>query len=588
MKLNRVLPLLAAAVLSMGAARAPAADPDGVDYRLSPVFEGGELTALQVTLRFRADADGQTVLQLPNEWASEKALYRYVRDLRISGATGYELAVDGGKPDFSKRLLTSAARAPITVSYRVVTGFDADPEPGPGNPFKPIIRPQWFFVYGEALFAAPADRDSAHASFHWSGAPRGFGFASDLEHLARLRPGSVGDVIESIVIGGKDLRIYSRQVGGAPLRVAILGQYRFTDQDFAAMAERVLGAENSFWGGHIDPFLIAMAPLKAKENNQSLGGTGRSDAFALTASTDAELQQFRFLLAHEYFHTWDPRQLGGMYDGAREPAAYWFSEGFTDFYTRRLMLRAGVFSLEDFAGEWNDMLKAYDASTARNHTNEQIVTDFWTDYPTQKLPYQRGAMLAAIWNARLLQATGGRVSLDDVMHRMRDLTAADRDAGRERVVTADLFPRIYAEMGGPDLRPDIDRYIVRGETILLPADLWGDCARVETVTRAAFARGWDAEATTAAGNVVTGLKDDSPAYRAGIRNGMKIVKREFGEPGDSTVEYGLRIKAPDGTETVYRFMPVGTGPDETVQKVVVAPGLDAAKRAACARTVGGG
>ena len=573
--------VLAAAALSLGAAPAPAP----VDYSLSPVIDAGSITALQVTLKFRGDADGATELQLPDEWAAEKGLYLFIRDFRVTGASRVEMGLKDGKYDLARRVLTARPGAPIKVTYKVVTGFDADPEPGPGNLFKPIIRPQWFFAYGEALFAYPESQIQSPAHFHWTG-PRDVGFASDLEHLSGARPGVVNDVAESIVIGGQDLRIHTREVGGAPLRVAILGQYPFRDQDFVGMADKVLSAENHFWGGHIGPFLIAMAPLKAKENDQSLGGTGRSDAFALTASTDAALEQFRFLLAHEYFHTWNSRQLGHMYDGAREPAAYWFSEGFTDFYTRRLMLRSGLFSLQDFAGEWNEMLTAYSSSPAINHTNEQIVTDYWTDYPTQKLPYQRGAMLAAIWNQRILAATGGRVGLDDVVRRMRDLTGIDRRAGRTPTVSAELFPRVYADLGGPDLGPDIERYIVRGETILLPADIWGDCAVIRNATHKPFARGWDADATTANGNVMVGLKDNSPAWRAGLRNGMQIVKREFGEPGNSAVEYGLRIRAPEGTETVYRFMPAAEGPDVTLQSVEI-PEMDEARREACVRLTGG-
>jgi predicted metalloprotease with PDZ domain len=197
-------------------------------------------------------------------------------------------------------------------------------------------------------------------------------------------------------------------------------------------------------------------------------------------------------------------------------------------------------------------------------------------------------MLAAIWDARLRQATGGRADLDDVVRRMRELTDIERAASRKPTVSAELFPRVYRELGGPDLSADLEAYVVRGETILLPADLWGDCATVSTIVRPPFARGWDADATTANGNVIVGLKDDSPAWRAGLRNGMQIVKREFGEPGNSQVEYGLRIKAADGTETVYRFMPVAEGPPVQLQRVAIRAGMTEAETAACRRTMGGG
>lgn len=102
---------------------------------------------------------------------------------------------------------------------------------------------------------------------------------------------------------------------------------------------------------------------------------------------------------------------------------------------------------------------------------------------------------------------------------------------------------------------------------------------------ARFDRGWDPQATTNAGNVITGLRDDSPAYAAGLRNGMKIVKREFGQPGDSRVEYGLRVLI-DGKEQVIKFMPVGKGM-VTLQTVTLAKDMDDAKRAACVKSMSG-
>ena len=39
-----------------------------------------------------------------------------------------------------------------------------------------------------------------------------------------------------------------------------------------------------------------------------------------------------------------------------------FSEGFTDFYARKLSLRSGLFSLQDFLADWNRMLAAYAAT----------------------------------------------------------------------------------------------------------------------------------------------------------------------------------------------------------------------------------
>ncbi|HWB77058.1 MAG TPA: hypothetical protein VG755_18950, partial [Nannocystaceae bacterium] len=45
--------------------------PRRVDYRLSPVIDKGELTALAVELTFVGEHSGSTMVMLPKQWASE-------------------------------------------------------------------------------------------------------------------------------------------------------------------------------------------------------------------------------------------------------------------------------------------------------------------------------------------------------------------------------------------------------------------------------------------------------------------------------------------------------------------------------------
>lgn len=128
----RALLAAASAVLLLGAA----APDDVVHYRATPVVTDGVLTSIAVEIRFRGDADGETRLTLPNRWAGETDYWKHLRDLSVEGATARE---DGPET----RVLTHAPGAPLTVRYRVVTAYDADPAVGGpgGNPYRPIIRP---------------------------------------------------------------------------------------------------------------------------------------------------------------------------------------------------------------------------------------------------------------------------------------------------------------------------------------------------------------------------------------------------------------------------------------------------------------
>jgi predicted metalloprotease with PDZ domain len=545
--------LLAAALLSMqsgpAGAAAPPAKTEPVAYRLSPELDAaGALTALKVEIRFREGPSGQTRLAWTKEWAGDSELSSHARDMKISGG---EATADGP----GAWVIRAAPGAPITASYRVVSAYDHDPTDEDSKQSKPVVRPIWFYAVGEALFAAPQGQEKSPATFVWDGAPKDFGFASDLEHLARpgraaARAGTVDDVIESIVVGGRDLRTFERRYNGARVRVAMMGRYGFDDAAFANQVFQVLRVERDVWKDRASPFLVTMSPTLGAPGRISYGGTGRADAFALWVDTTTKMDGLRWLLAHEYFHTWNPKQLGDLGGESVEAAGYWFSEGFTDYYAWELMRRSHQFAPEAFAGQWNSMLRAYAVSPVRDKPNSLIVSDFWTSQAVQKLPYQRGAILAAVLER---QARAHGTSLDAVLLEMRRLAARPGETRHADV----LFPVAYRSVVGADLGDLLARHIVAGEPLALPADAFGRCFQIKTVEIAPFERGWDSAATRKADNVVTGLRDDSPAYAAGLRNGMKIIEFLEGDSDNSAVAVLLKVQPPEGPERLVRFFPAG-------------------------------
>ncbi len=450
------------------------AHADGLVYTLAPVMRGGELDALEVTLELHADADGRARVHLPERWAAAESLWRHIEDLRVDGA--HAVTAEGD----AVRVIEAAPGAALQLRYRVRSAWDHDPAADEGQPFAPIVRPTWFYAFGHALFAVPEHADDEPVHFRWVGAPPQLRLASDLEAM-QTRAGSVQDLLDSVVTGGTALRTAVREVDGAPLRIAMLGHYAFDDDAFADLAAAVIAAERSFWGDAGAPMLITLTPLRPVPHQRSLGGTGLGDAFTLVLDTDTPLAPIRHLLAHEYFHSWNADQLGGRGDAATLAAGgqpgQWFSEGFTEFYTWRLLLRAGLYSLEDFVQAWNDALREYAASPVRNVPDATIVRDYWRDAAVGHLPYRRGALLAAVWDHALRRASAGERDLDDVMLELR-ASLQDADAPE----AARRFADAYRRLGGPDPSGQLAAWVERGETITLADDSFGPCIELRTDT----------------------------------------------------------------------------------------------------------
>jgi predicted metalloprotease with PDZ domain len=559
------------ALLALGAAHAA---PDlTVSYELAPEMQGDTITALDVTIRLRADRSGTTTLDWADSWAGEHKLGQWARDISIEGATSVTPAPHGG------RIVRSAPRAPLVMRYRVVSAYAADPSVDDSEQARPVVRPGWFYSVGEVLYALPVGRDDAPARFTWTG-PKEIRFASDTEHATGLsgHPRKVDDILESIAIGGRDLSVATVTLNGAPVRVAHIGSFGFDIHTFERTAQQVVAVERDFWREtSAGPFLITAIPLTPKPGRMSYGGTGRSDAFATWIDHDAELPGLTWLLAHEYFHSWNARQLGSFPE--KEAEAYWMSEGFTDFYARRLMLRAGLWTPEKFAADWNEMLRAYASSSFRTTGNVEAATQFWTGgRDAEKIPYQRGAMLAALWDRQLQARHMG--DLDTVLR-------AQRDRARAASKEPDLTTAFVAEIGRArlDVRPDVDRYLIKGEPLLLPENAFGACARLATADVPVFERGWDSNATAKADNVFVGVDPSSNAYAAGLRDGMKFLRRLAGEPGNSAVDYVLEVE--DGaTKRSVTFRPAGRQTIRT-QQIVLDPARFAAEPAKCKAALAG-
>lgn len=561
------LAAIAFGCLSLAAVPAP---PSTFDYEFTPVVEHGA-TALITTLRFVGPASGTLTLDLPNQGEGIKERWRFLSDFAVTGA-----AV--AAPDPATRVLTFAPGTPVTVRYRVASAYDADPDGREGNPYKgAVLRPGWFETLGDFIFATPHGAEGQPATFKWGQMPRGWSIASDLEHGRMGRPLTVFDVSESTLLGGADVQVLKRAVSGGVLRVAVRGTWAFDASTLADVLAHTISAQRDFWGRDVKgPFLVTLTPLAG---TGSSGGTGRTDAFALYGTSDTTQASFLRTIAHEHTHSWIPTRVGTLREGAREPEDYWFSEGFTDFYASRTLLRAGIWSLEEFVADLNDRLLAYTASPVRNAPNSQIVRDFWTGEKIRQLPYQRGLLLAFIWDKRLRDA--GKGGLDPVMFAARDAFVA---AGT-KPNAAQNFLASYHRVSGGDLDADIARYVMAGETIALPGDLFGSCATVQTIELPDFEPGFDRDRSLATG-FIAGVDPDGPAYAAGLRDGMRRIKKVAGQEGDSRVALAYTIVDLSGQERVISWFPAGKG-RRPLQQVMLAPDITDAQRAACVRAISG-
>lgn len=552
-----------ACIFLLGAA--PAVRP--TELLLRPVLDANGFIAMDVAVSFDGEADGETVLKLPDEWGGETELYKAFSDLRAEGA---EM---GAGAEASRRVLRHGPRARITVRYRVKhTAIAADNRGG--NDYRPLIQPSHFQVLGNAIVALPEDADlKAPAAFRIEGMPAGATFASDLQHVDRRGMLTVRALVESISVGG-DFRVLE---AGGGVRIAIRGAWPRNDATWRAQLARIGASQRAYWGAREEPYLITVLPLSLPPGHTSIGGTGRADGFAFFATTNAAEDRFDTILSHEMMHTWTPGRIGEL-DEKDEALGYWLSEGFTDWASFRTNVRGGLWTPEEFVAAFNGSLEDYDLSPVRTAANTRILQDFWLNQDVGRLPYLRGMLIATLWDYRVRAASRGRKDLDDVLLEMQMVAARRRDVAADRII-----PVAMRRAGGVEVGVDMTTLVQEGAVVPLPEDLFAPCGRLVTEQRATWERGFDFDATRRLDWKVTGVVEGSNAYAAGLRNGMDL--RQWSEKSnerfpDREVTAGVRD---NGVERRITWLPAGRE-RRSVRKFVLDPAMN---RAACTARLAG-
>jgi predicted metalloprotease with PDZ domain len=510
-----------------------------LNYTLNSVFDGNALK-FRVDLKFKCDAHGTTKLILPSAWDGQEQLYNSIKDLHAV-SPGIQIG-DTAEPNIKS--VTHNANQTLHIQYDVVQDWvGSEIKDGLFN--RPVLQKSYFYLTGNAFLIYPDwnQEKQISVSLQWKTIPENWTLANSFgkNKLEQSFKTSIEELSKGIYLGG-DFRLKPVSVNGKLIYVATRSVWKFSDEEFNSLVGKVMQAQSSFWNDNDFPyFLVLLFPTD--DSNSS--GESRTNSFVIYASRNAEKpSEFKYHLAHELFHSWNPKRLGGI----ESESLYWFSEGFTDYYMSLLLLRAGLITFEDYVADYNKVLKDYYSSPTRNLSNKQILINRLSNYDALRQPYQRGNLLAHNWNAQIRAATNGKYSLDDVM---RDLfKSARRNGFRLSNTTINDAMRRYLKEG---VLEDIEQFIENGAAISPREDVIGSCLQKTTVDFAPFDAGFDIEATFP-NRVFVGVKEGSNAYLAGMRNGQKWVGG--GMERDPNVMAELIVDETGARKTI-KFYPVG-------------------------------
>ncbi len=546
MRTSLVVALLLFSILGPAPSRAAGGDAPGrLAYAASLVRVGGGMR-LAVELSFPGGDAGRTRLYLPSHFSGQRALYENVHNLRAV-SPGAALA-DTDQPDV--KAVTFPAGRDVRVSYEIAP----DPQAASGQPgayFRPTLSAQEFHGIGTALWAYPSQfGKTVSVSLHWT-LPAGWTFCDSFGagQTDQAFTGTLEQFLASAYLAG-DYRLCTVRAAGQPVTLALRGKWKSSDEALAALTAHIVAAQREFWEDRDFPyFLVARIPTETAGDGggaaDSDGGVELTHSVLLFEGKGRALDfGLKYVLAHELFHTWNAGEI-------RSDRLYWFSEGFTDYYARLLLLRAGLISTDEYARDVNRVVREYAQSPARNRPGDEAARGFYAGSDLSRLPYQQGMLLAARWNVQIRAATGGRFSLDDAMRDLRRLARA----GDAPVTAPDVAGAVskYAPQANPS--GDVRRVVDGGGTLSPEPGALGPGWALRTVGVAPFEAGFDARATLDA-RVVSGVKPKSRAFWAGLRDGQEVLGCAPWTPGDAGGRIALTVRDVSGPRGI-EWTPAG-------------------------------
>ncbi len=420
------------------------------------------IPVVQVSFNYKSDSNGLITLRYENNSWGDNNIFNCINNLNVTP-----------KPknieylrDSSRIIIKTSPNINNTINYQIAQDYDGSPMNQ--KRYRPIIDSTYFHVLGMRLFITPEpifESDTSKANirinylnntnngiFHSS-----FG-KSTVQNIEVTRE----DLYASFFVGG-DFRRYSFTHEKDSVFFVTRGNWKaFKDQDILNILKETIDSQRNFWNDpRKGPFSVSLIPTYEKW--YSVGGSGFSSSFASFASNNDKitLSQMKWLYNHEFVHKW----IGRTIINENEVEEYWFSEGFADYYTYKLLLKYNRLDITEYIDILNkEIIIPHYKDPVNNIPNAELTfEEYWSNYAKyMKLPYRRGLLYAFFIDNQIKKQSQYSQSLDDLMH---DLFAMALENKNMRFNQTIFIQALSRYLNPVDLKSDFERYILEGKLI---------------------------------------------------------------------------------------------------------------------------
>ena len=272
--------------------------------------------------------------------------------------------------------------------------------------------------------------------------PRGWG--GTMPAVTALGTFEAADTESAVFLVGPDVRQQRTKVRGSELTAAFAGDWAFEDREAVEVVTQIFNEHARSFGGMPRDgatVIIAPHPRPSAPSQWSAEARGRTVTLLIgrAPTRQSALARLTGPLTHELFHLWVPNGLRLSGDYA------WFYEGFAVYQALRVGVRLGHLNFNDYLDALARTYDSYRREAARDDASLIGASSRrWSG--SNALVYNKGALVAFLYDLELRRRTGGRRTLDDALRelfRRNSTTSAPADGNA--AVTSALDASLGAE-----------------------------------------------------------------------------------------------------------------------------------------------
>ena len=306
-----------------------------INYTITPIVTTNT-PYIKVTAEIKGELAGKVIVDLPSVWANVNH-YKQIKNIKLNHPQGkIQFKKNNNHKNSNQAIITTPKTNSIILNYEVHQHAEDI-----ATVTATIVRKNLVHTTGYGIFVIPNDlkntKNKTSFNIKWENIPAKWQTISSHGREKFLKfTTNVHQLLHAIYIAG-NLRIYQIIHANNYIYLSLYGNFSLADALITSSLKEIIKTQRIFFNDNDFPYYAIS--LIAGSDPYSRGGTWLHNSCAAYFPKVITRLTLYTLLAHEHLHNW----IGNKISNKQGALNYWWTEGFTEYYTKILALRSGEF-----------------------------------------------------------------------------------------------------------------------------------------------------------------------------------------------------------------------------------------------------